>query len=87
LLSLFRAGHEDVYRSMAAVIFKRQSADEVTVSERDRAKTVCLGVIYGMGAPAMATRLNIEVAVAAQIMNSFFERFKQVQSWIARVKA
>jgi DNA polymerase I-like protein with 3'-5' exonuclease and polymerase domains len=47
---------------------------------------VCLGVIYGMGAQAMAARLGIQVGDAQHIMQAFFDRFNHVQAWMHRVK-
>lgn len=84
LLELFRSAG-DVYKNMAGVIFHKEPS-QVESKERDKAKTICLGVIYGMGVPSIANRLGITNAEATTVMNSFFDRFQSIQPWIAQVK-
>ena len=54
--------------------------------ERERAKVICLGTIYGMGLPAAASKLNISLQVAHSIVNSFYSKFKNVKMWIQFIK-
>lgn len=84
LLELFHASG-DVYKNMAGVIFHKEPA-QVDSKERDKAKTICLGVIYGMGVSSTANRLGITILEATEVLNSFFDRFKSVNAWIAQVK-
>ena len=59
----------------------------VTPEMRNRAKTVTLGVIYGMGAQAAANKLKITVPAVKQITNQFFHQFNRVQQWMQQVKS
>jgi DNA polymerase I-like protein with 3'-5' exonuclease and polymerase domains len=52
LLGLFDR-HGDVYARLAAQIMHKQ-VGEVAEEERNRAKVVCLGLIYGMGVPQVS---------------------------------
>ncbi len=47
LISLFRE-KGDVYNNMAGFIFKK-SPTEISSTERDRAKTICLGILIFIG--------------------------------------
>jgi len=85
MLSLFRAGG-DIYTRLAAKIMDK-SVEGVVPAERTKAKVICLGVLYGMGPAAAAAKLNIEVSAAARITQSFFNHFKQMKAWTAKIKA
>lgn len=39
-----------------------------------------------MGVPAIAARLGIETPAANAVLHSFYDRFKEVQTWMQRVK-
>jgi DNA polymerase-1 len=54
LLSVF-ACNDDVYQRMASVVFQKRAVSEV---ERNQAKTVTLGLLYGMQPAALAARLT-----------------------------
>ena len=85
LIEVFAKGG-DVYINLASEIFNRPGVN-ISPEERNRAKVICLGVIYGMGAPAAAARLNISVPQATQIMNNFFQRFFKVKAWIEATRS
>lgn len=54
--------------------------------ERERAKVICLGTMYGMGLPAAASKLHISLQVAQSIVNSFYMKFKNVKKWTQFIK-
>lgn len=54
--------------------------------ERERAKVICLGTMYGMGLPAAAAKLQIPLQVAKDIVSSFYLKFKNVKLWIQFIK-
>eukprot|EP01039_Chlorochromonas_danica_P001512 gene1512-1647_t len=85
LCGLFRR-EGDIYSLLAGRIFSKAS-DAVTTDERNKAKVICLGVLYGMGAASTAAKLNLETAAAAKIVQSFFSNFSQVKLWIQRIKS
>eukprot|EP01041_Mallomonas_annulata_P005934 gene5934-11971_t len=79
-------GHEgDIYRHLAGQIL-RKTPETVDKVERERAKTICLGVIYGMGPQAAAAKLGISVATVKTITEAFFDRFKAVKAWLQEIR-
>ena len=84
LCGIFQAGG-DIYVKLASQIFHK-AEEAVEKVERTRAKTICLGVIYGMGVKAAAARLDISIREASQLMNSFFSKFSHVQEWMVSTK-
>lgn len=76
---------KDIYRQLAGRIMNKPP-ERVTPEERDKAKVVCLGVLYGMGPQATAAKLGIDVAAANQITHSFFNHFKKMKTWISHIK-
>ncbi len=75
----------DIYKSLGARIFKKPAVD-INDTERKKAKTVTLGLIYGMGVELMAKKLSIDKLEAKRIMDAFFAEFRQVQVWMKNVK-
>jgi DNA polymerase I len=89
----------DIYMLLAGLIFDK-AQETVTKTERERAKTICLGlplssylsidsapgVMYGMGLQAVATKLSIDPSTASSIMNAFYRKFGTVRDWIQSTK-
>lgn len=48
---------------------------------------ILLGVLYGMGAQATASKLGIDIASASRITQSFFDNFRTMKAWILQIKA
>jgi DNA polymerase I-like protein with 3'-5' exonuclease and polymerase domains len=63
-----------------------QDWEDVSSVERERAKVICLGTMYGMGLPAAAAKLQISLHLAQNIVNSFYLKFKRVKQWIQFIK-
>ncbi|XP_042229545.1 DNA polymerase theta-like isoform X2 [Homarus americanus] len=80
LLHLLNSG-EDVFTTIAAQINTTNSED-VTVDQRQQAKQICYGMIYGMGAQALSEQLNVEEAEALSFMDKFKRRFPGVQQFM-----
>ncbi len=74
------AEDRDVHTRVAAEIFKVDE-DRVTKDQRRVAKTVNFGVIYGMSAPGLATRLGIPKKDAGTFIDSYFERYPSVLAY------
>ena len=103
MIQLFHAeNHEkDIYRLLAMAILDTNNSNNVynsnnqssnrlsavTSEMRNRAKTVTLGVIYGMGSQAAANKLKISIPAVKQITNQFFHQFNRVQQWMQQVKS
>jgi DNA polymerase-1 len=83
LLAAFES-HEDVHRTIAASVFGVAS-EEVTNEQRERAKAVSYGLVYGMEAFGLSRRLGIPVSAAKEIMNRYFEGFPNLRAYLDNV--
>ncbi|MGA7834913.1 MAG: DNA polymerase I [Acidimicrobiales bacterium] len=83
LLAAF-ASHEDVHRTIAASVFG-VSPEDVTNEQRERAKAVSYGLVYGMEAFGLSRRLGIPVSAAREIMNKYFEGFPSLRAYLDNV--
>lgn len=52
-----------------------------TVENRKLAKIICLGSMYGGGAPALAANADIPVAEASRILDGYKKTFPQLKEW------
>ena len=80
----FRAGR-DVHRETAARIFGVEP-EQVSAGMRDRAKTINYATIYGQGPGALASQLGVSRDEAEQFIESYFERFAGVRTYIERMQ-
>ena len=71
----------DIYKEMSAKLSGKK-VSEITDDERSLAKQTTLAIIYGMGIPTIATRLNITMKYAADYSKSFFSRFNKIKPFI-----
>ena len=60
----------DVFKSIAG-FWKEKDAALITDEERQSAKQMCYGIIYGMGAKSLAEQLNTGVETAEMFIRSF----------------
>ena len=81
LIESFRKG-EDVHTRTASEIFGVPQA-EVSGDLRRRAKTINFGIMYGMGAYGLASRLSIPQEEAQNFITAYFARYPQVNDFIA----
>jgi DNA polymerase I-like protein with 3'-5' exonuclease and polymerase domains len=84
LIELFAKGG-DVYVALAADVFSKP-ASVITDEERGRAKVICLGVMYGMGAVAAAAKMGVTVQQATSIMRNFFAKYSRAKQWMEELK-
>lgn len=81
LVDAFRRG-EDVHRATAAEVLGKPAGD-ITKEERDRAKAVNFGIIYGISAYGLAEQLEIDRDEAQQYIDTYLGRYPAVQRLIA----
>ena len=74
------AEDRDIHTRVAAEIF-RVPENEVTSKQRGMAKTVNFGVIYGMSAGGLATRLTMPKREAEQFIDEYFARYPKVLAY------
>ncbi len=90
LLSFFQQGG-DIYVHTAALLFG-VTPDMVTPSMRVQAKTVCLGILYGMTAHALAVKLSkftgnhVGVDAASRLQRTFLSTFPGVAAYLLQCK-
>lgn len=84
--ALLRAFEEDrdIHADVAAKIFG-VALDSVTSDQRRMAKTVNFGVIYGLSAHGLASRLGISQSEAAAFINAYFDQYPHVEAFMTRV--
>ncbi len=84
LVNAFLQG-SDIHRATAGEIFGVSPA-EVSAEQRSYIKAVNFGLIYGMGAFGLATRLGIERGAAAQFIEKYFRRYPGVAEYMQRTR-
>ncbi len=73
---------EDIHVTTAAKVFGVAS-ENVTREMRRKAKEVNFGIMYGIGAYGLASRLEINQSEAKEIIARYFARFPKVQQYIS----
>ena len=82
LRAAFASGH-DIHTATAARVFDLPEED-VDPSLRSRAKMVNYGLAYGMNAWGLASRLDIAVDEAEEIMDAYFSSFPAIRAYLDR---
>ncbi len=85
MLAAFRAGH-DIHAATAAAIYE-VPIDQVSKEQRDRAKGVNFGLIYGMSSFGLSRYMDITLAEAEDFVNAYFEQFPGVKKYLDGMKA
>lgn len=80
MLAAFRAGH-DIHASTAAKIFGIPQA-EVSKPQREMAKRVNFGIVYGISPYGLSQQLSIAVGEAARFMEDYFSVFPGVKRYM-----
>lgn len=79
LLDSFRKD-EDVHTRTAAEIFNT-SINDITKEQRDAAKTINFGLLYGMGVHKLAQTLQISRQEAQKYLDKYYERYAGIFAW------
>ncbi|MEK6619881.1 MAG: DNA polymerase, partial [Chloroflexota bacterium] len=85
LIEAFRSG-ADVHRRTAAAGF-RVAEDQVTREQRDVAKMLNFGIVYGMSDFGLAWRMGMPRDQAATFIEEYFKRYPQVRRYVIETKA
>lgn len=75
----------DVHTETACTIFS-VAEEQVTPEMRRQAKTVNFGIIYGIGARALAAALKISEDQAQGLINDYFRKLPRVREYLERTK-
>ena len=80
----FREGF-DIHRATAAKIWK-ESMDQVSDSQRKKAKQANSGIIYGITAFGLSQRMDIPTGEARKLIDDYFETFPKVHQYMEDAK-
>lgn len=80
----FREGF-DIHRATAAKIWK-ESMDQVSDSQRKKAKQANFGIIYGITAFGLSQRMDIPTGEARKLIDDYFETFPKVHLYMEDAK-
>jgi DNA polymerase-1 len=85
LTEAFREG-ADVHRRTAAAGFN-VAEDQVTREQRDVAKMLNFGIVYGMSDFGLAWRMGMAREEAQRFIDEYFKRYAQVRRYVIETKA
>ena len=78
----FRLGH-DIHAATAAKVFHKP-IDQVTKSERSKAKTANFGIIYGISAFGLAQRMGVSRTEAKELIENYFKTYRGIKQYMDR---
>jgi DNA polymerase-1 len=79
LIATFK-NDEDVHRRTASLIFG-VPMDQVTSTQRNQAKTINFGVIYGMGPMRLARENGVTMVEAKKFIEDYFAKYPGIQKF------
>jgi DNA polymerase I-like protein with 3'-5' exonuclease and polymerase domains len=79
-IDAFNSG-ADLHRVTAAQVFS-VPLDQVTKQQRDFAKRLNFGVVYGIGAQRFATMTGMPLSDAEDILRRYFATYRQLDAWL-----
>jgi len=80
LLEAFRTGidlHRMTASQMLGIPF-----DDITKEQRDAAKALNFGLIYGMGAQGLSNRINTSIEESEKLIQKYFNTYSGVYTWL-----
>lgn len=80
LIAAFLAG-EDLHRTTASQMFA-EPLEQITKRQREQAKGLNYGLMYGMGADGLANRLSCTVLEAEGLIHRYFAAYPGVARWL-----
>jgi len=80
LLAAFESG-ADLHRTTASEMFG-VPVDQVTSQQREGAKGLNYGLVYGMGAEGLAARIETSVIEAQELIDRYFISYSGVARWL-----
>ena len=76
----FRQGH-DIHAATAAKVFHK-SINEVTKTERSKAKTANFGIIYGISAFGLAQSMGVSRTEAKELIENYFKTYSGIKNYM-----
>jgi DNA polymerase-1 len=84
MISAFQAG-QDIHEATAAAIYNLPIA-EISKDQRNRAKGVNFGLIYGMSPFGLSRYTDMTLAEAEDFVNAYFDQFPGVKEYLDGMK-
>ncbi|MBU1119573.1 DNA polymerase I [Patescibacteria group bacterium] len=85
MIKAFRE-NQDIHTYTASLMFDKKQSN-VTPEERDTAKTINFGIIYGMSPYGLATRMGITFDDAREFITRYFERYTGIKDYMNDIVA
>ncbi|MDE5773747.1 MAG: DNA polymerase I [Muribaculaceae bacterium] len=82
MLDAFRH-NKDIHAITAAKIYHKENVEDVTAEERRAAKTANFGILYGISAFGLASRLSIPRSEAKELIDNYFATFPAIHRYMA----
>ncbi|MDE6010076.1 MAG: DNA polymerase I, partial [Muribaculaceae bacterium] len=82
MIDAFATG-KDIHAITAAKIFHKDGPEQVTADERRHAKTANFGILYGISAFGLASRLGIPRAEAKELIDNYFKSFHTIKKYMS----
>ncbi|XP_071480044.1 DNA polymerase theta-like [Diadema antillarum] len=83
LIAILNCGG-DVFKQIAAK-WRKADIGDVTPEQRQQAKQICYGMVYGIGAKALGEQLGVCEEDAAAFMESFKGQYKGMKNYLLNV--
>jgi len=78
------ASGQDIHRFVAAQVYGLKP-DQVDKTQRDKAKAVNFGIIYGQTAYGLSHSIGVSVTEAQQFIDDYFARYPDIRDYFERV--
>lgn len=82
-LRAFEEG-QDLHSTVAATMFKAEVSKTKNPELRQRAKAINFGLVYGMGAAALAAQLGVPVDEGERLLQQYFRTFPRIKDALER---
>jgi DNA polymerase I len=77
----FDAG-EDLHSTVATSMFGVKVSKSENSELRQRAKAINFGLVYGMGAPALAASLGVSATQGQELLDRYFKTFPRIRDYL-----
>lgn len=77
MINIFKTS-EDVFTAITAK-WNKMPIEDVTEKQRNAAKQICYGIIYGMGTKSLAIALKCDENEAATLSESFHKTYSGIR--------
>lgn len=77
----FQSG-ADLHRTTAAQVFNVKKIEDVTKEQRDFAKRLNFGVVYGIGARRFALLTGLKESEAEDLLRRYFATYRDLDAWL-----